>query len=195
MTTQKNIQEARIAAETVKTDLEKCKIDLDAFMAYVDQINAGVWDAQTNVLPQQGPLTKAQAAMINVVIPQDYSYPIVFSKPEIWQLAGQQAMDLDAKCKLLQEEFAAKQKTLEEITDQYAADMDRANEIASKDPSVIAAKNNAEATRIQAATDLAKAKMNAESRQENVRMMVGAMIGLLVVGVVVIVIAKAVKIA
>ncbi len=190
MTTQRNIDEARLASADSQQNYDKCKIDLNAFEKYLQEINQRIWDASANALPKQGPLTVGQAASINIVLPDDYAYPKVFANPEIWNRAGTRHAEILADCKKFAEELSKVKSTLEEIEADYIEDLDRAKEIADKDPAVIAAKENAEAERIKAKADLEKTELENKNRRENMRMLVGGLVGLILV----IVILKAFKI-
>lgn len=193
MTTQTQLNNAKEAYSKEKQKLDACIIDRDAYQRYVDQINQGIWDPANGPIPSEGPLTKLQAAQIGVEIPGDNAMPLVFSKSEIWQLAGNQLNSLGEECLKLEESTTAAKDTYDRMTAQWNADMERARQIADQDPVVIAAKENAAAAEIKAKSDQEKRETEAESSRKQMRMMVFGLIGIAAVAVVIVVVAKVIK--
>lgn len=169
MITQQNINAAREIYLRDQQALNDCIINRDAFDKYIEQINNNLWNTTINPQPAKGPLTVAQAAMIEVVIPADYDYPEVFTYGEIWQRASDKLLVLVADCEAKTINAATSKKTLTDLENQYADDLARANEIASKDPALIAAKENAAAAAITRQTELDKKRID----QQNIKMVVG----------------------
>ncbi len=189
MITKKNLEEARLAEAKAKEQYETALINRDAFAKYVNEINQGVWDPANNQVPTKGPLTAAQAAMINVNLEEDYSYPAVFTYEEVWQMAGAQLEELELSLKDFAASLEMAKKTAKELEAEYIEDQERAAEIAANSPEVVAAKELNEAAQTKAAADADKAAERAENRKQIFTFLIGAGI----VAVLVIVIAKALK--
>ena len=115
MITKKNLEEARLAEAKAKEQYETALINRDAFAKYVNEINQGVWDPANNQVPTKGPLTAAQAAMINVNLEEDYSYPAVFTYEEVWQMAGAQLEELELSLKDFAASLEMAKKTAKEL--------------------------------------------------------------------------------
>jgi|GEM_PF-6862556 len=189
MITKKNLEDARIAEAKAKDLFERAQIDKIAFEKYVSEINQGIWDPQNGKVPNAGPLTAEQAKLINVNIAEDYSYPQVFTMPEVWNLAGAQMEDLRAQSQDLAASLEEAKKTAVDIEKEYIEQNERAAEVAASDPNVIAAKEVLEAAKVKAATD----KEKAEERASNRKMLITGLIGAAAVALFIIIIAKAIK--
>jgi len=189
MITKKNIEDARIAEAKAKDLYEKAKINLDAFEKYIGEINQGIWDAANSKVPTSGPLTVSQAKMVNVNIPEDYSYPQVFTMTEVWNLSATQLTELRESIKDLAANLEMAKGTTVELEKEYVEEMDRAAEVAASDPNVIAAKENLEAEKVKAAANSDKAAERAENR----KMLFQGLIGVAAVAVFIIIIAKVIK--
>ncbi len=169
MTTQQNINDAREVALIDQAAADSCLINRNAFDKYVEQINNNLWNTNVSPMPTAGPFTVSQAALVDVILPADYDYPLVFTYPEIWAKASAKLAELVTECESKTTAAAASKKVLTDLENQYAADIDRANELAAKDPAVIAAKENAAAAAIQRQTELDKKKID----QQNLKVIVG----------------------
>lgn len=188
MTTQQNINQAKEAYLKHKGELDACTLNKDAIGNYITNINAGVWDPANGQVPNQGPLTKDQAALLDLVIPSDYSMPTAFTMTEVWNRAAALLPKLEAECKILNDKTEDAHKILKDMEEQYQADLDRANQIAASDPAVIAAKENAAAAKVKADAELEKQKMADARAKENAKtMLMGAVIlmGVMVFGVII----------
>ncbi len=189
MITQKNIDEARLVEARAKEQYGVARLNLDAFEKFIAEINSGLWDPANGQVPSTGPFTVAQAAMINVNLEEDYSYPIVFTRDEIWNIAGVELTSLQEKVKEFAENLEAAKTTSKELENEYIEEKDRAAEVAASSPAVIAAKENIEAAKIKAASDREKA----EERSETRRTIFQGLLGIAVVAVIIIVVAKVLK--
>lgn len=189
MITKKNLEEAQLAEAKIKAEYEKARLNLDAFEKYVNQINQGMWDPENNQIPSAGPFTVSQAALINVNLEEDYSYPLVFTHEAVWNLAGAQLLDLQARVKELAVELEAAKKTAKELEGEYIEEQERAAEIAANSPEVIAAKENNEAAKTRAEVEADKA----EERKEMRKMLVLGLATVAGLALIIVVVAKAIK--
>lgn len=181
MTTQQNINAAAEVALRDKNAADTCLLNKNAFAKYIEQVNNGLWNTNINPVPSTGPFTMAQAALIQVQIPNDYDFPEVFTNYDIMQRAADKLLELSAECDQKMAAAEASAKTLADMQKQYADDLARAQELANNDPAVIAAKENAAAATIQRQTELEKKTIE----QQNIKMIVGVVVALFLVVVLV----------
>lgn len=189
MITKKNLEEARLAEAKAKDAYETARVNLDAYKKFINEVNQGIWDPANDQVPTSGPFTVDQAKLMSVNLEEDYAYPQVFTNQEIWYKAAKVFEELNEKVKTLNEEYEATKKTATDIENEYIEEQERAAEVAANDPSVIAAQENIEAERLK--SELEQKKM--EERKENRRMIITGLIGLAVVSVFVIIMAKVLK--
>ena len=189
MITKKNLEEARLAEAKVKADYETARLNLDAFEKYVNEVNQGIWDPANQQVPAAGPFTVDQAKLINVNLEDDYTYPGVFTHEAVWNLAGVQLIELQVAVKELAANVEMAKTTSKDLEAEYIEEQERASEVASNSPEVIAAKENNEAAKTRAGLEADKA----EERKETRKMFVMGLLGVAAVAIIIVVIAKAIK--
>jgi hypothetical protein len=191
MITQENINQQRTIVAELAEKVTLSEANMGAFLVYLQQVAAGVWLADS--CPITGPFTVAQAALIDVVIPSDFSYPLVFCNEEIFNKASFFYENNVGTFDELKSQYLIAKKNLVDMEDTYAADMARAAAIAAQDPAVIAAKANADAAKINADAEKAMQAKELANKKENRRILVTGLIGLLAVCLVVVFISKVLK--
>lgn len=192
MVTESNIAKARESYEKAKAEHDKRKLFYDALLTYINEWGAGVWMDDAS-LPAEGPFTVNQAKELDIVIPSDHSMPAVYRQPAIYERATTIFPEVEEELNRLHAEMTKKRETLEDMENQRVEDLERAQKLAETDPRVVAANENADAVKAELKAKMENARLRAEERAANRRLVVTGLVGLFVVTVLIVVVAKVIK--
>lgn len=123
MTKKTELENAKVALKELELNFAILDLVRSDLSNYVSQIDTGVWDPNGDVIPDEGPISRATADIIGVEIPDDYSSPEQFTDSAVQEAAKAAVASIEKEIVDVDEQMANMEIEIADLAQQAAAEV------------------------------------------------------------------------